>query len=208
MSVRALVHATVAERLPAVGMLKTHNIYGAVNGLPTINPAASAGGIYIVRDPRDVAISLSRHLGSTVDRAIEVMETPGFSTSNDPETVFEIWGTWSQHVQSWTSTPDPANLVIRYEDMMGTPTATFTAVARHLRQPATDAQIAEAIELSSFDKLKRQEEERGFRERSERAERFFATGKSGAWRGKLTPAQVAAIVDAHGPMMARHGYFG
>jgi hypothetical protein len=59
MGVRAQVQQTVAERMPNVAMLKTHNLLGELAGKPTINPAASVGAIYIVRDPRDVASSLA-----------------------------------------------------------------------------------------------------------------------------------------------------
>lgn len=206
MSVRALVHATVAERMPAIAMLKTHNLMGEIKGMPTVNTAVSVGAIYIVRDPRDVAVSLTRHLGSTIDEAIAVMNSPGFVTGNEAETAFEIWGSWRQHVESWTTNPDPSLLVVRYEDMMGMPTETFTAITRHIGQAATAEQIAEAIELSSFDKLKRQEEDLGFREVSPRAGRFFAVGKAGSWRNKLTAAQVKAVKDANRPLMTRFHY--
>jgi hypothetical protein len=206
MSVRALVHATVAERMPAITMLKTHNLMGEINGMPTINTAVSVGALYIVRDPRDVALSLTRHLGSTIDEAIAVMNSPGFATGNDAESAFEIWGSWSQHVESWTASPDPSLLVLRYEDMMAKPTETFTTVARHIGQAATADQIAEAIELSSFDKLKRQEEDLGFRELSPRADRFFSTGKAGSWRDKLSPAQATSIARSHGALMRKFGY--
>jgi Sulfotransferase domain len=206
MSVRPRVHAAVAERIKAVALLKTHNLLGEIAGVPTINPQVTAGAIYIVRDPRDVAPSLARHLGSTLDQAIEAMRTPRFATESNKEAAFEIWGSWSEHVESWTAEASPSLLVVRYEDMLGKPTETFTAIARHLRQAPTAEQVAEAIELSSFDKLRRQEEEGAFRERSERAERFFASGKAGGWRDKLTAAQANGIVAVHRKQMERFGY--
>jgi hypothetical protein len=205
LSVRALVHVTVAERMPNIALLKTHNLLGAMDDAPLINLKPSVGVIYIVRDPRDVAPSLAKHLGCSIDQAIAVMNTR-YSTPSGPETAFEMWGTWSQHVHSWTMEPHPANLVVRYEDMLAKPTETFTAIVNHLRQKPTPAQIAEAIELSSFDKLKSQEDQYDFRERSERADRFFATGKAGGWREALTPAQADAIVAAHGEEMRKFGY--
>jgi len=206
MSVRALVHATVADRMTGAALVKTHNLFGDLGGMPTVNLVASAGAIYIVRDPRDVAPSLAKHLGSSIDQAIEVMKTPAFATSNSAETAFEIWGTWSDHVFSWADNADQAVLVVRYEDMMTKPTETFTAIVAHLRQVATPEQIADAIELSSFDKLKRQEEESSFRERSPKAERFFVSGTAGGWREKLSPAQAQAIVETHHEQMGKFGY--
>ena len=206
MSVRALVHTTVADRFKGVALLKTHNLFGELGEMPTVNVAASVGAIYVVRDPRDIAASLSKHLGSTIDEAIQVMKTPAFATQNSAETAFEIWGTWSDHVSSWTSDANEQTLIVRYEDMMTKPTETFTKIVEHLGQTPTGEQITEAIELSSFDKLQRQEEAYSFRERSPRADRFFASGKSGLWREKLSAAQANEIAVDHREQMARFGY--
>jgi hypothetical protein len=104
--------------------------------------------------------------------------------------------------------PHQATLVVRYEDLLTKPTETFTAIVNHLRQKPTPEQIAEAIELSSFDKLKRQEDQYDFRERSERADRFFVSGKAGGWHETLTPAQADAVAEAHGTEMRKFGYLG
>lgn len=206
MSVRALVHATIRDRMPSVALVKTHNLFGELGGMPTVNLTASAGVIYIVRDPRDVAPSLAKHLGVTIDQAIGVMKTPAFATDNDPETAFEIWSTWSDHVASWTTDVSDEVLILRYEDMLQKPTDTFTAIVRHLGQNPTPEQISEAIQLSSFDKLKKQEEDHSFRERSPRADSFFTAGKAGRWQELLTPAQAADITATHRKQMARFGY--
>jgi hypothetical protein len=206
MGVRAQVQQTVAERMPNVAMLKTHNLLGELAGKPTINPAASVGAIYIVRDPRDVASSLAKHLGRSIDEAIEVMATSAFATDNSSETAFEVWGSWSEHVASWTTEKSPTILVVRYEDMLAKPTETFGAIATHLRQKPTEAQLTEAIELSSFDRLKRQEEEGAFRERSIHADRFFVSGKAGAWRDRLTQDQAQRILRDHRYEMGHFGY--
>ena len=70
----------------------------------------------------------------------------------------------------------------------------------------TQQELAEVIDRSSFEKLKEQEEKAGFRERPERAERFFRDGRAGQWKEVLTPAQIARIVDAHKEQMERFGY--
>ncbi|MCR4281444.1 MAG: sulfotransferase domain-containing protein, partial [Bauldia sp.] len=205
-SVRALVHATIAERVGGIALVKTHNVLGHLGGKPIVNVAVSAGSIYIARDPRDIAPSLAKHLGAPIDEAIRVMSENAYSTNNTEESAFETWGSWSEHVHSWTMRPSDASLIVRYEDLMAKPTETFTAVAKHLRQhAATPEQIAEAIELSSFDKLKRQEDAYDFRERSPRADRFFASGKAGGWREKLTDRQAEAIVTAHSGLMRKFG---
>ena len=135
------------------------------------------------------------------------MNMPDTVALGDAKAAFEMWGTWSQHVESWAGAPDSSLLVVRYEDLMSKPTKTFTAVLKHLRQPHKPDQVAEAIELSSFDTLQRLEDQYGFHERPRTAEPFFVSGKAGSWRENLTSAQAEAIVDAHGPLMKRFGYF-
>lgn len=204
--IRPQVQAAIVQRSSGVALIKTHNILGHLGGVPIINLAVSAGTIYIVRDPRDIALSLANHLGAPIDEAITVLSTPGYGTENKAEVAFEIWGSWSEHTLSWTMRPHEAVIVVRYEDLINDPTTAFTAVARHLRQKPAPEQIAEAIDLSAFRELRDQEAKGDFRERSERADRFFREGRAGEWREKLSAAQVQRIVDAHGEQMRKFGY--
>ncbi len=203
---RPQVHALIAERSPNVALVKTHNIYGRVNGHATINVKVSAGSIYIVRDPRDVVLSLADHLGSSIDDAITVMETSSYATKNSAEVAFEAWGGWSQHVLSWTKVPIKSMMIVRYEDLQHDPRRVFTAVARHLHQFPPEEQLNEAVALSSFKELYEQESRGDFRERSEHAERFFRVGKSGQWHEQLSESQAQRIVTVHGEQMNRFGY--
>ena len=203
---RSRVHALIAERAPSVALVKTHNLLGKINGHRTINMKVSVGSIYIIRDPRDVAISLADHLGLSIDEAITVMETSAYATNNSAEVAFEVWGSWSQHVLSWTKVPNKAAIVVRYEDLLQDPHKNLTAIARHLHQFPPEEQINEAVALSSFEELYEQESKGDFRERSEHAERFFRVGKSGQWREQLRDSQAQRIVAAHGEQMNKFGY--
>jgi hypothetical protein len=205
--IRPQVHAAIVQRTGGVSLVKTHAALGQLGNIPTHNLAVSAGTIYIVRDPRDVAISLAAHNGSTIDAAIDDMETPSYGTQNSDQAAFEVWGSWSENALSWTDKPHKAVLVVRFEDMLADPTPTFAAIAEHLRQKPTPEQIEEAIALSSFQELRDAEIAAGdFRERSERADRFFVTGKAGGWKERLSADQASRIVDAHGEQMRRYGY--
>ena len=206
MQVRPRVHAAISRITPGVALVKTHNLLGHVHSMPTINPEASIGAVYIVRDPRDVASSLANHLGSSVDNAVHVLNRTGYCTENSAEGAGEIWGSWSEHVWSWTSEPSRTLLVLRYEDMLANPLRAFTLVVRHLGLGAAPHQIREAVDLSSFARLQGEEKRTGFAERPAQAERFFHSGKSGTWRKRLTPEQAAAIVATHKTEMTRLGY--
>ena len=96
---------------------------------------------------------------------------------------------------------------MRYEDMLTDPEKAFGGLASHLLLRPTQAQLAEAIARSSFDRLAAQERENGFRERPEHADAsFFREGRSGQWKEVLTPAQIERVVKDHGEIMRRFGY--
>ena len=56
-----LFNAPVLNRNDRLYMFKTHNIFGKVNSFDFTNAENSFGGIYIVRDPRNVITSLKNH---------------------------------------------------------------------------------------------------------------------------------------------------
>jgi hypothetical protein len=145
-------------------------------------------------------------VGKTIDEAIETMGKADTETPINDKRVHEIWGSWSQNVESWTRKPHPAIYVMRYEDMLAAPDKTFGGLARHLLLDASPAQLAVAIERSSFAKLRSQEEKDGFKEKSAKAERFFREGRAGQWKELLTPQQIERIVNDHRKQMSRFGY--
>ena len=95
---------------------------------------------------------------------------------------------------------------MRYEDMLDRPLQSFGAVTRFLGLNPSEERLHRAVEQSSFEKLRQQEDEKGFIERSQVSQRFFRAGRAGQWRTVLTPAQVEAITTAHEAPMRRFGY--
>ena len=203
---RPQVQAEIAERTDGLAMIKTHHALVMDRGTPTINFEITSGAIYIVRNPLDVALSFANHLGSDIDKAIEEMGIWNLETGVSEKSIYEVYGSWSQHVESWTRKPHRAIYVMRYEDMLANPTAVFGELTRHLLLRPTPEQLEMAIQRSSFDELKKQEDEAGFREKPDSAPRFFRAGKSGEWRHKLTPDQVRQVVRDHSVQMKRFGY--
>ena len=90
-------------------------------GVPTINTEATAGAIYLVRNPLDIALSLAPHMGISVDEAITMMAKVDYHTAITADTAFAVIGSWSQTVASWIETTSRSVLVVRYEDMIATP---------------------------------------------------------------------------------------
>jgi hypothetical protein len=145
-------------------------------------------------------------MSATVDQAIEGMAMENYETAVTERSVYEVYGSWSQHVESWTRKPHRAIYVMRYEDMLKDPRKAFTKLAQHLLLHPTEEQLHTAIDRSSFDQLRAQEAEHGFREKPEKAEKFFREGKAGIWREELTRRQVRQIVATHSKQMRRFGY--
>lgn len=203
---RARVQQHIADIVEGLIFVKTHQALVVDRGHVTINFAVTAGAIYIVRNPLDVAISYAHHLARPIDAAIDFMNLQNAETAVTDKQVNEVYGSWSQHVLSWTRKPHRAIYVMRYEDMLGQPQKTFGALARHLLFTPSESELTDAIDRSSFARLREQEEKAGFRERPEKAERFFRDGRAGQWKEVLTPQQVQRIVDAHGEQMQRFGY--
>jgi hypothetical protein len=205
-AVRHQVQQRIADEYDGLIFVKTHQALVIDRGHSTINFAVTSGAVYIVRNPLDVAISYAHHMGRSIDETIESIGTRDIETATTDKAVYEVYGSWSQHVHSWTRKPHPAIYVMRYEDMVAEPTRTFGCLVRHMLLDATPGQLAEAIDRSSFEKLRAQEERDGFRERPEMAKRFFREGRVGQWRDILTSAQVDRVVRDHGDEMARFGY--
>jgi hypothetical protein len=162
---RARVQQNMANAAEGLIFVKTHQAIVVDRGHPTINFAVTAGAIYIVRNPLDVAISYAHHQGKSIEFAIDFMNMKNAETSVTEKQVNETYGSWSQHVSSWTRKPHPAIYVMRYEDMLNQPQKTFGALARHLLFKPSESELADAIDRSSFERLREQEEKAGFKER-------------------------------------------
>lgn len=178
-------------------------------GEPLFPTKATRGAVYVLRDPRAVAVSLAHHTGRTIDAEIERMADTdaGFSSSNDrlEQQLRQHLGTWSDHVESWIAAPFPVH-VVRYEDMHADPAATFGAIARFLDLPHEPERIAAAVAATTFARLQEQERASGFIERPRHTAAFFREGRVDGWRTALSKQQAAQIVATHGAVMRQFGY--
>ena len=203
---RPLVHKAFTEAHPDSVFAKTHNIMAKAHDVPLVTMEYTVGAIYVVRNPLDVVISLADHFGIGLDDAIAMLADPNAGTPSNKSNAFEFYGTWSQHVESWTARKNTALMHVRYEDMLAKPQRIFRNVAKFLDLSPPNARLDKAIRFSSFKVLRAQEQKDGFRERSSHSERFFRSGKSGQWRSELSRTQVDAVVAAHHKQMKRFGY--
>ena len=203
---RPEVHRRMTGAHPDSVFVKTHSPLADDHGAPAITMECTAGAIYVVRNPLDVVLSMAHHSGLDIDDAIRLLGDANAGAPEDPRNVPITLGTWSYHVRSWTQQPDAGLHAVRYEDLLAAPEAHFGAIVRFLGLEASAARLTKAIEFSSFEVLRRQEDEHGFRERSPLAARFFRRGRAGHWREELSTERIDRVVAAHGEQMARFDY--
>jgi len=208
---RARVYQCAAGNAGDLRWVKVHDAYTyTAAGEPLLGRDTARAAVYLVRDPRDVAVSLAHHLNTTIDAAIKLMNAADGALGQRGKGLAsqlrqKLLG-WSGHVTSWLDQTDVAVHMVRYEDLRADPAAGFGAALRFAQMPATAAEIDRAIRHADFAELQRQESEKGFAERTSRTAPFFRSGRAGGWREVLTAEQAAAIEECHGPLMNRLGY--
>ena len=179
-------------------------------GEPLLGQGVARAAVYLVRDPRDVAVSLAYHNSTTIDDAIKLMNTANGSFGGGrkglgPQLRQKLMG-WSGHVTSWLDQTGVPVHIVRYEDLVAAPIECFSPALGFTGRPATTAEIERAVCHADFAELQRQEGEKGFAQRMSRTAPFFRSGRVGGWRDSLTAAQADAIEQCHGVVMARLGY--
>ncbi|MGI0081666.1 MAG: sulfotransferase domain-containing protein [Nitrososphaerales archaeon] len=168
--------------------------------------------IYIVRDPRDVIVSLYYYLlkrgfcreNNSPNDIVARFLSEGYNNRR--------WGTWREHVLSWTTVRNGSEgfLLIRYEDLVADTSRELSKVARFLNIDASPSRLARAVELSSADRMRDLEQKESDQWQETKGTRrdipFVRRAASGGWRHVLSQDTVAAIEEAWGPIMVSLGY--
>ena len=191
--------------------IKTHSAYLSGEGGCALFPAeATAGAIYIVRNPLDIVLSYAHHEGKDFDAIIAMMsdETamldhwPSRRSSNIPQLV----SSWSNNVASWISdAPFPVHLV-RYEDILRTPSLEFERILDFLGMTVATDRVAQAIDRASFASLATAERKSGFAEKPSSARSFFRQGEAGVGLSVLDVEQLRKILQDSEAIMTRVDY--
>lgn len=210
-SLRPSVYDMLSRMAQKNLVIKAHDaFYTLPDGTPLFPKTATRAVCYLIRNPLDVAVSYANHNGESIDKSIDKMNNheSGLNKQvlNTPQQLPQHLGSWSHHIKSWTENSHYPVCLIRYEDMLMQPMETFSKAVDTLGINKSPLEISRAISASSFEKLKGQEKESGFRERPHTASEFFRAGKTGSWRDSLTEHQVNLIIESHQEVMLRYGY--
>lgn len=166
--------------------------------------------IYVVRDPRDIAVSqyhfqIKRRVlddGFPIDKFINSFVAGEVCP----------YGSWGENVASWTGarTVDPNFLVVRYEDLLRQTYDELSRIALLLQMNASAERLSLAVERSTAEKMRKMEKQEGRLWASTKDTRqdvpFIRAATDGQWQSVLSPASVQKIEAAWGHLMLIFGY--
>lgn len=187
-------------------IVKVHDAYSRLaDGTPLLGRAAR-GVLYVVRDPRDVAVSFAFHQSRSMEWAVDFLNTPTAFLRATEKQFRQHLGDWSSHVLGWLDQTDVPLHLIRYEDLHSNTMEVFCRALDFLGVSVRQGEVEKAVRHSDFSELKRQERSMGFRERVQGQEAFFREGKTGGWHRHLSKDLIRRIETDHAAVMARLGY--
>jgi hypothetical protein len=168
--------------------------------------------IYIVRDPRDVALSYY----DFQRKYRQIDDDYPLETYVDDFVCGKIisadWGTWAENVASWIYTRGRSSnfLLLRYEDMIADTARELARIARHLDVAASAERLQGAIDRSSADRMRQMEKQQENQWVATKKHRkdipFVRVARAGGWRTQLPEKSVARIESAWGNLITKLGY--
>jgi len=170
--------------------------------------------IYIVRDPRDVAVSFYFYnlKVRVIPDGYPMDEFVARFLAADVVPYADRVGCWEDHVLSWLRLRGgkPGFSLVRYEDLLADPAKVLTGLAPVLGIDAAPERVERAVSLSSaqhMQSLEKTQAERWVTTKDSRKDiPFVREAKSGGWRSKLSQHAVQAIEHAWGSTMKELGY--
>ena len=185
-----------------VNFLKTHNAFGNYKKHHFTDKINTLGAIYIVRDPRDVLVSYSKHMKKSISETLRLIQDDNhIGFLEDQEGVIgDIRGSWSQHYNSWKNFNIREKLIIKYEDLIEDPFNNFLKAINYLNRliglKVDEENIKKCIKITSFNNLQNLEKTTGFKEKltNHSDVPFFNTGKVKQWQ-KVLDKETINIVE-------------
>ena len=201
------------------GFIKSHSCYVSIFNNWFTNLNNTAGYIYIIRDPRDVAISWAKHTNLSYDDSINFMlnfesciewaQTKSELPDNIKPKTFV--SSWDEHVLSWTSNDlQVPKLILKYEDLVYQKIDTINIIIKFFEEKfninlnTNNKKIHNIIKSTSFQNLKTQEEKFGFKEAVSGV--FFREGKHNQWKRELNIQQIRKLENKFRDFMKKFGY--
>ena len=190
------------------GFFKTHSSNLKIKDIPYTNEETTLGFFYLIRDPREVAVSYANHQNINIDEAINIMiNHKAISFGLDSIPMHQ--SRWDQNILSWNKLNVP-NLFIKYEDMLENYENIIYKVLDFFEKNfnfnfQNKQKIASLILINTkFNKLKEIENKKKFEEQL--SNNFFRSGKKDTWKSILSNSQITKIEKEFQKTMKIYGY--
>ena len=190
--------------------LKTHSALVKLGQNDFTNKKNTLGCIYIVRDPRNVLDSMSRHFQIDHDKALSVMQdeknfTYDFKKINDYSD-YQFISSWEKNYQSWKNNRLIPIKFLRYEDLLKETFFVFKEVVEFIdmlinnKSGFNREKAKNAVKSTSFENLKKIEENNGFSEsiiarKDKKKIPFFHLGPKNEWHKNFDNKFIEKIND-------------
>ena len=200
---------------------KTHNILGAINNNNFTNKENSIGGIYLVRDPRNIITSLQNHFELNKDEALKFMLSEkkylyDYYQTNDFSD-FQFISSWEKNYKSWTKQDIFPIKVIKYEELMNNTFETFKEIIIFIEKITKiekifiESKAKNSIQSTSFNKMKKIEQSKGFKEsvlskNHSKKIPFFHLGPKNDWKKILNEDFIKNATLKFKPLLTELNY--
>tara|TARA_B100001121_G_C18630345_1_gene594044 strand:- start:122 stop:970 length:849 start_codon:yes stop_codon:yes gene_type:complete len=180
-----------------IRFFKTHNIFGEINKEPFTNNKNSIACIYIVRDPRNVITSLKNHYELSYDEAFNFITNDRRyiydQHKKEDYSDFQFIGSWKTNFQSWKYQKEVPLKFVKYENLLKNTYSTSFEIIEFVNNilkkeiKVDKKKLENAVNSTSFDKLKKEELEKGFSEailskQKNKKIPFFYLGPENDWK--------------------------
>ena len=193
-----------------IKFFKTHNALVKIGQNDFTNRKNTLGGIYIVRDPRNVLDSMSRHFQIDHDKALRVMQNENnyiydFKKKNDFSD-YQFISSWEKNYQSWKNNKLISVKFIRYEDLLKETFFVFKEIVEFIDKLTNNKngfsreKAKNSVKSTSFENLKKIEINNGFGESiiaraSKKSIPFFHLGPKNDWQKNFDNKFIVKLND-------------
>ena len=176
--------------------LKTHSAICNVEGSDFTDKENSLGAIYVVRDPRNVILSLSNHFDLSIEKSLEMIcnkkQIITNPTKKNRYIGFTVLSDWQNHYRTWKNCKLVEVKIVKYEDLILSPKNTFISILNFINKfmqvDIDEDRIKNVLMSTEFSKLQQSENKYGFKESSNMSgfnKKFFNLGPKNDWKNLL-----------------------
>ena len=176
--------------------LKTHSAICNVDGSDFTDKENTLGAIYVVRDPRNVILSLSNHFDYSIEKSLEMIcnkkQIITNPTKENRYLGFTVVSDWQNHYRTWKNFKLVEVKIVKYEDLILSPKNTFISILNFINKfmqvDIDEDRIKNVLMSTEFSKLQQSENKYGFKESSNMSgfnKKFFNLGPKNDWKNLL-----------------------